>query len=64
MSNLATYLAELVQTMDGSTVSWSPVEEFWRVEAESLSRLTGMPLPRSERDVDAAIDEMKVAYGL
>jgi len=64
MSNLATYLVELVQAMDGSTVSWSPVKEFWRVEAASLSRLTGMPLPRSERDVDVAIDKMKAAYGL
>lgn len=58
MQRLADYLVELVRGLDRQTTTWSPVREFWRVEADSLRRLSGLPLPDAEEFVNGLIRQL------
>lgn len=58
MQRLADYLASLIRSLDGKKLAWDPVPEFWRIEAASLRRLTGLPLPETEEFVGSAIQQL------
>ena len=55
---------ELVRVLDQSVVQPSTVRDFWRVEAESVHRLAGLPPPESEAAVEQLIATMIGRFAL
>jgi len=64
MQGLAEYLADLLQMLDRSTVDVRPIDDFWRVEARSLRRLTGFPVPDDPSAVEGVISGLLAQFAI
>ena len=64
MQGLAEYLVNLVHVLDRTDVSIQPVQDFWRIEADSVRRLTSLPIPDNAPAVAAVIDGLLSQFSI